>query len=69
MSENDPESGTEFVRLLGSAAGIDIAPESEPVLASLLSQYTDAIRAIPLKEMLDVDPGIIFDPSWDDLSE
>ena len=66
MSDGTAAPSTELVHLLGHAAGIEIAPESEPVLASLLARYIEAIRAIPLKEMLEVDPGLEFDPSWED---
>jgi hypothetical protein len=52
------------IPVLAGLAGLDISADNHGALERSLEQYLIALRKIPLKDMLEVDPGLTFDPSW-----
>lgn len=53
------------IPFLAGLAGLDIPADNHGALEHSLEQYLVALRKIPLKDMLEVDPGLTFDPSWE----
>ena len=54
----------DVIRVLAQVAGLEVARESEPVLAELLLQQIESVRAVPLRDLTEIDLELDFDPGW-----
>ena len=58
--------GPDTVRTLGRVAGIEIPEEDVAPLVALLAQHVASIEALPVMEVTDVEPPLIFRATWDE---
>ena len=54
------------VRVLAEVAGIEVPDEDLPKLAAALTQHVASINALPVSDMPDVEPPLIFKVTWDE---
>ena len=58
--------GPDTVRTLGRVAGIDIPEEDVAPLVTALTQHFAAIEALPVMDVTDVEPPLVFRAIWDE---
>lgn len=55
----------ETVKALAEAAEVELSEDSQRIVASILEQQIGHLRTLPLYDLTEADPELIYDPRWE----